>query len=230
MSKKMNINAILSQFKGLDQSDPSSWPKAPKAAFMGFTFVAVMAAGYSLDWSAQFEELEMGQQQEVALKDEYVSKYRQAVNLDLYKKQLQEANVRLASMLRQLPNRSQMDALITDINSAGINRGLQFELFRPAQTETKTDVYAELPISIKVTGSYHDMGRFVSDIGQLPRIVTLNDIILSTPAQGTPSSVMTMEAVAKTFRYLDEEEVAAAKAPKNKAAPAHAGAAERSEK
>lgn len=216
MSKSMNINGVLAQFRGLDQNDPASWPKAPKFALMGFVFAALLGAGYGLDWQGQLEELEAGRDQEISLKNAYVEKYRQAVSLDLYKQQLNEANIRLESMLRQLPNRSQMDALITDINNAGINRGLQFELFKPAQSETKTEVYAELPISIKVTGSYHDMGRFVSDIGQLPRIVTLNNISLSTQTAGTPSSTLTMEATAKTFRYLDEEEFAQAKAAKAK--------------
>ena len=131
------------------------------------------------------------------------SKKRQAINLPAYQKQLEDIEQAFGALLRQLPNRSEMDALLTDINQAGLGRGLQFELFKPAASETISEFYAELPINIRVTGSYHELGSFASDISQLPRIVTLNDIAVSTGRDG----MLTMDAVAKTFRYLDEDEL-----------------------
>jgi len=143
--------------------------------------------------------------QEVKLKDEYVAKQQQAINLDLYRQQLREIDSSFGALLRQLPNRSQMDALLVDINQAGLGRGLQFDLFKPAPAETRREFYAELPVTLKLNGSYHDMGQFASDIGQLSRIVTLNDIGLTGGKDGS----LVMDVTAKTFRYLDEEEVAA---------------------
>ena len=156
------------------------------------------------------------QDEEVKLKQSYAEKKAKAVNLELYVQQLREIEQSFGALLKQLPNKSEMDALLTDINQAGLGRGLQFELFRPASQERIADFYAELPISIRVTGTYHDMGAFASDVAQLPRIVTLNDIGIVND-KGT----LTMETTAKTFRYLDEEEVAkqrkAAKDAKDKA-------------
>src|SRR5882672_9984069 len=143
--------------------------------------------------------------EEVKLKDEYLKKKQQAVNLDLHRQQLREIDTQFGALLRQLPNRSQMDALLVDINQAGLGRGLQFELFRPATSETQREFYAELPITVKVTGSYHDMGAFASDVGQLSRIVTLNDVAI----QSSPGGSLTMDATARTFRYLDDTEVQA---------------------
>ena len=134
----------------------------------------------------------------------FLDKQKQAVNLEAYRKQLAEIEESFGEMLKQLPNKSEMEALLTDINQAGLGRGLQFELFRPAPAETRSEFYAELPITIKLTGNYHDIGAFASDISQLSRIVTLNDVALSTSKGG-----LTLDAVAKTFRYLDESEVAA---------------------
>ena len=140
------------------------------------------------------------------------------MNLDLYRQQLREIDSSFGALLKQLPNKSQMDALLVDINQAGLGRGLQFELFKPAPQETMKDFYAELPVSVRVTGSYHDMGQFASDIAQLSRIVTLNDIAIN-PA-GKDGSVLAMDTSAKTFRYLDEEEVAKQKKAAKKPAPA----------
>jgi type IV pilus assembly protein PilO len=153
------------------------------------------------------DELAAGADQEVKLKDQYKDKMQLAVNLDLYRQQLREIDNSFGALLKQLPNKSQMDALLVDINQAGLGRGLQFELFKPAPQETMKDFYAELPINIRVTGSYHDMGQFASDIAQLSRIVTLNDIAIA-PGSGKDSSVLAMDTIAKTFRYLDEDEVA----------------------
>jgi type IV pilus assembly protein PilO len=166
---------------------------------------AILGVAYFFDWQSQLEELDAGKALEVKLKDEYKSKKTQAVNLDLLRAQLRDIETSFGALLKQLPNRSQMEALLVDINQAGLGRGLQFELFRPAPSESQKDFYAELPITIKVTGNYHDMGSFASDIGQLPRIVTLNDISLNVGKEGN----LTMDTTAKTFRYLDEEEVAA---------------------
>src|SRR5256885_5816894 len=154
------------------------------------------------------EELENGRNQETKLKEAYLGKKNQAITLDLHRQQLREIDTQFGALLRQLPNRSQMDALLVDINQAGLGRGLQFELFRPAPSEITREFYAERPISVKVTGSYHDMGAFASDVGQLPRIVTLNDVTI-TADDKKGASLLTMDATARTFRYLDDDELSA---------------------
>ena len=199
---------VLDQFRNLNTRDPGSWPPLPKLGLLLLLLVAILAVAYFFDWQGQLEELEAGRAQEAKLKQEYVDKKKQAVNLDLLENQKREIETSFGALLKQLPNKSQMEALLVDINQAGLGRGLQFELFRPAPSETVRDFYAELPITVKVTGNYHDMGAFASDIGQLPRIVTLNDINLNVGKDGT----LTMDTVAKTFRYLDEEEIAAQRA------------------
>jgi type IV pilus assembly protein PilO len=196
---------VVDQFRNLNTRDPGGWPALPKLLLLVAILIVVLVAAYFVDWQGQLEELEGGRQQEAKLKQDYVDKKRQAVNLDLLKAQLQEIETSFGTLLKQLPNKSQMEALLVDINQAGLGRGLSFELFRPAPSETQRDFYAELPIAIKLTGNYHDMGAFASDIGQLPRIVTLNDIALNVGKDGT----LTMDTTAKTFRYLDDEEVAA---------------------
>jgi type IV pilus assembly protein PilO len=199
------MKRFLDQFKNLNPKDPGAWPPLPKAMLLLGLLVGIVALGYFLDWQEQMDSLEAGRQQEAKLKDEYVLKAQQAINLDLYRQQLREIDSSFGALLRQLPNRSQMDALLVDINQAGLGRGLQFELFKPAPAETKREFYAELPVTLKLNGSYHDMGQFASDIGQLSRIVTLNDIGLTANKDGT----LSMDVTAKTFRYLDEDEVAA---------------------
>ncbi len=196
---------VLDQFRNLNSRDPGGWPALPKLLLLLAILIAVLVAAYFFDWQGQIEELEAGRAQEVKLKQDYVDKKRQAVNLDLLRAQLREIETSFGTLLKQLPNKSQMEALLVDINQAGLGRGLSFELFRPAQSETQRDFYAELPIAIKLTGNYHDMGAFASDIGQLPRIVTLNDIALNVGKDGT----LTMDTTAKTFRYLDDDELAA---------------------
>jgi len=199
---------VVDQFRNLNTRDPGSWPALPKLLLLVAILVGVLVAAYFLDWQGQIEELEAGRAQEAKLKQEYVDKKRQAVNLDLLRAQLREIETSFGTLLKQLPNKSQMEALLVDINQAGLGRGLQFELFKPAQSETQREFYAELPISIKLTGNYHDMGAFASDIGQLPRIVTLNDIALNVGKDG----MLTMDTTAKTFRYLDDEELSAQRA------------------
>jgi len=205
---------VLDQFRNLNTRDPGGWPPLPKVLLLVAILAGVLAIAYFVDWQGQLEELDAGRAQEAKLKQEYVDKKRQAVNLDLLRAQLREIETSFGTLLKQLPNKSQMEALLVDINQAGLGRGLQFELFKPAPNETTREFYAELPIAIKLTGNYHDMGAFASDIGQLPRIVTLNDIALNVGKDGT----LTMDTTAKTFRYLDEDELAkqraAAKAAK----------------
>jgi type IV pilus assembly protein PilO len=208
--------AVLDQFKNLNTRDPGSWPALPKLLLLVGIVVAVLVLAYFLDWQSQLDELEAGRRQEETLKQAYVDKKRQAVNLDLLRAQLRDIETSFGALLKQLPNKSQMEALLVDINQAGLGRGLQFELFRPAPQETQRDFYAELPITVKLTGNYHDMGAFASDIGQLPRIVTLNDMALSVGKDG----MLTLDTTAKTFRYLDDAEIQAqrraAKAAKGK--------------
>jgi type IV pilus assembly protein PilO len=213
------MNKLLEQFKYLNPRNPGSWPVLPKLLALVATLVALVAAGYFLDSQGQMDELDNGAEQEVKLKDEYKEKKQLAVNLDLHRQQLREIDSSFGALLKQLPNKSQMDALLVDINQAGLGRGLQFELFKPAPQETMKDFYAELPVSVKVVGSYHDMGQFASDIAQLSRIVTLNDISISIA--GKDATQLAMDTTAKTFRYLDDEEVSkqkksAAKAPAKK--------------
>ena len=201
----VNFNAIIEEFKRTNWNDPGTWHAAPKVLVLLCILVAIPVAGFFADTQGQIEELERGQADEVKLKDEYLKKKQQAVNLDLHRQQLREIDTQFGALLRQLPNRSQMDALLVDINQAGLGRGLQFELFRPAGAEITREFYAELPITVKVTGTYHDMGAFASDVGQLSRIVTLNDVSITAAKDG----ILTMDATARTFRYLDDEEVSA---------------------
>lgn len=203
----------LDELRRLNIREAGSWPLLPKLVVLGIIFVAIVAAGGLLDWRDQIEILDKAQANEVKLKEEYTSKKARAVNLELYVQQLKDIEQSFGALLKQLPNKSEMDALLTDINQAGLGRGLQFELFKPAAQERMADFYAELPINVKITGSYHDMGAFASDVAQLPRIVTLNDVNIVND-KGT----LTMDAVAKTFRYLDEEEVAKQRAKAKEAA------------
>lgn len=206
----------LDDLRRLNLRDAGNWPLLPKAVVLGLVFLLIVVAGAFFDWRDELEALDKVQDDEVKLRQAYAEKKAKAVNLELYVQQLREIEQSFGALLKQLPNKSEMDALLTDINQAGLGRGLQFELFRPAATERVADFYAELPISVRVTGTYHDMGAFASDVAQLPRIVTLNDIGVVND-KGT----LTMEATAKTFRYLDEDEVAkqrkAAKDAKEKA-------------
>jgi type IV pilus assembly protein PilO len=165
----------------------------------------VVVVGALFDWQEQWDTLQAAKKQEESLKETFLAKKKQAINLDLIKKQLIETQESFGALLKQLPSKSEMDALLTDINQAGLGRGLQFELFRPGP-ETVNGAFAEQPITIKVTGNYDDIGKFSSDISMLPRIVTLNNIAINPSG-----NVLTMDAVAKTFRYLDEVEVASQK-------------------
>ena len=206
----------LDDIRRLNIRDAGNWPLLPKLLILGVLFLLIVAAGGFFDWKDQLEALDKAQDEEAKLRVSYAEKKAKAVNLELYVQQLREIEQSFGALLKQLPNKSEMDALLTDINQAGLGRGLQFELFRPASQERMADFYAELPISLRITGTYHDMGAFASDVAQLPRIVTLNDVGILND-KGT----LTMEATAKTYRYLDENEVAAqrkaAKEAKDKA-------------
>jgi type IV pilus assembly protein PilO len=201
----LNFNALVEEFRRTNWQDPGTWHFAPKILVLVAILVGLPVAGFFADTQSQIEELERGVGEESKLKEDYVDKKKQAVNLDLHRQQLREIDTQFGALLRQLPNKSQMDALLVDINQAGLGRGLQFDLFRPAGAENAREFYAELPITVKVVGTYHDMGAFASDVGQLSRIVTLNDVAIQSGKDG----VLTMDATARTFRYLDDQEVSA---------------------
>ena len=207
---KIDFQAIADDFRYLNPNDPAAWPLVPKITLLLGLFVALLAAGWWFLWSDQWLEFESKQQEEISLKQQYIDKKRQAVNLDLHIQQLAEIDRSFGALLKQLPNKSEIEALLIEINQAGLGRGLQFDLFRPGQEQVK-DFYAELPVSVKINGSYHDIGAFAADIAKLPRIVTLNNISI-TPV-GKDATVLSLDATTKTFRYLDEEELAKHKKP-----------------
>ena len=201
----INFNQIVDDFKHTNWKDPGTWTIAPKIMVLVVVLVAFPVLGYFFVWQDQIAEIEKGLAQEEVLKKDYLAKKTQAINLDLHRQQLREIDTQFGALLKQLPNKSQMDALLVDINQAGLSRGLQFELFRPAAGESAREFYSELPITVRVVGTYHDMGGFAADVGQLPRIVTLNDLSIEAGANGN----LTLDATARTFRYLDDSEVAA---------------------
>ena len=211
-SSKLDIDlsglqqTLRAQFSGLDPNDPTQWPSVPRYLLLAFIAIAVVV-GMWFAWLSSFqEELEAERAKEVQLRADYQKKLAQAVNLDALRQQLEQVQQYVTQLEKQLPSKAEMDALLSDINQAGLGRSLQFELFRPGQ-EAVRDYYAELPIAVRVTGTYSDVGMFVSDVAHLSRIVTLNNVSLS-PVQGR-SDALAMDATAKTFRYLDPDEVLA---------------------
>lgn len=213
-----DVRTLVSDFQNLDPKDPGLWPLLPRIIILAGTFFLVLLLGWWLGWRPQLEDLNTKRLSEDSLRKEWLDKKQQAVNLDEYQKQLVDINRSFGALLKQLPNASEMESLLVDINQAGLGRGLQFELFKPGG-EAMKEFYAELPITIKVTGSYHDFGAFTGDVAKLPRIVTLNDIDVAPAKDGQ----LTMSVIAKTFRYLDEEEVARQRKEKAAAAKAKAG-------
>lgn len=199
----------LSELNNLDLKDITSAPAPVRSLVLALLFVAIVVAGWYLVWSDALRGLEAARVEEQSLRDSYSAKKGQVFNYEAHKRRLVEVEQSLAAMLRQLPDRSQMDALLADINQVGVGRGLEFDLFRPG-TETPADFYATLPVAIKVSGTYHDIGGFVSDLAKMPRIVTLHDVALA-PGK---DSALSMEARVQTYRYLDENELAAAKKQK----------------
>jgi len=195
----------LNDLRRLDPKKIGSWPILPKVGVLFVTLVLIIFASYWFDWKAQIESIDQEKLREEGLRKTFLTKKSEAINLPAYQKQLEDIEKQFGALLKQLPGRSEMDALLTDINQAGLGRGLQFELFKPAAQETRRDFYAELPITIKVSGNYHDIGAFASDIGKLSRIVTLENIALAAAGKG---GGLALDATAKTFRYLDDEELA----------------------
>lgn len=196
----------LDELNKLDLKTAADWPMPTKLAALGLLFVLIVGAGWWFDWRSGMETLDVSKQKETDLRQVYTVKKLQAINLDAYTKQLADIEQAFGALLKQLPNKQGMDALITDVNQAGLGRGLQFDLFKP-EAETVSEFYAATPIRVKVTGGYHDIASFVSDVSKLSRIVTLHEIALAPAKDG----VLNMDAIVKTYRYLDEEELIANK-------------------
>jgi type IV pilus assembly protein PilO len=213
------LENAASQFRGLNPKEPGQWPTLPKMASWMAAVAAVVVACWFLLLSDANDELEAERNREPALKADYVSKLGQAVNLGELLKQKLQVQEYVTQLEKQLPGKAEMDALLSDINQAGLGRGLQFELFRPGQVEVK-DYYAELPITLRVSGRYNDMGSFAADVANLSRIVTLHDLAIAPLAANNPTGPLAMDAIARTYRYLDANEVAEQK----KAAAAKAAA------
>ncbi|MBI2732743.1 MAG: type 4a pilus biogenesis protein PilO [Aquabacterium sp.] len=207
------------QFRGLNPNEPGQWPILPKLFSFVATGVAIVALGWFGMLSSQSDELQAERDKEPRLKEEYRSKVAQAVNLGELRKQRIQVEEYVKQLEKQLPGKAEMDALLSDINQAGLGRGLEFDLFRPGQVSVK-DYYAELPIAIRVSGRYHDIGAFTADIANLSRIVTLHNLVIASvnPKEGkdTQGGNLYMEATARTYRYLDQAEVDAMRAEKAK--------------
>jgi type IV pilus assembly protein PilO len=199
---------LLEDLKNINPKVPGSWPLPIKLGAMVLMLVGVVVAGAVFDWQDEWDRLTVIREQENKLKDSFKEKKKQAINLDLIKKQLLETQQSFGALLKQLPTKSEMASLLTDINQAGLGRGLLFDLFKPSP-EVVTGEFTEQPIAIKVSGSYDDLGKFASDISMMPRIVTLNSISIAPGAGGQ----LNMDAIAKTYRYLDEAELSAQKKP-----------------
>jgi len=202
------MNNLLEDLKNINPKKPGGWPVPIKMGAMALMLMGVVVLGAVLDWQDEYDRLSVIRAEEAKLKETFLAKKKQAINLDLIKKQLIETQQAFGALLKQLPTKSEMAALLTDINQAGLGRGLLFELFRPG-TEVANGVFTEQPITIKVTGTYDDLGKFASDISMMPRIVTLNDISV-VPSTG---GQLVLDATAKTYRYLDEDELSAQKKP-----------------
>lgn len=215
-----SLERATSQFRGLDRNEPGQWPPLPKAAAWAAAGIAVVVAGWFVVVSGAREELDAEIAREQPLRAEYRDKLRQAVNLGELRKQKLQVEEYVTQLEKQLPGKAEMDALLSDINQAGLGRGLQFELFRPGNVEVR-DHYAVLPIAVRVSGRYHDIGAFAADVANLSRIVTLHNVVITRPARDPNSPTLTMEATARTYRYLDAAEIDAQKKAKADAAKAN---------
>lgn len=209
----MNLNVDLSQLRNIDFNDVARWPKPVKIIAIVLISVAVLGSGLWFDTRKQLETLESTRQKENGLKEQFLVKQAKAANLDAYKEQMEEMRRSFGTMLRQLPSRTEVAELLVDVSQTGLQNGLEFELFKP-EGERPADFYAELPIKIKVAGTYHEFGKFVSDVAALPRIVTLQDFTVATPtardrnnSNAAPGDALVMEITAKTYRYLEGEEL-----------------------
>jgi type IV pilus assembly protein PilO len=201
----------LDELNKLDLKTLADWPMPTKLGVLGILFIVIVGLGWWFDWRSGLAALAVDKQHETELRATFTTKKNQAINLEAYKKQLVDIEEAFGALLKQLPNKQEMDALITDVNQAGLGRGLQFDLFKP-QPETVSEFYAETPIQVKVSGGYHDIAAFVSDVSKLSRIVTMQDISIEPAASG----VLNMDATVKTYRYLDDDEVMAQKKAKEK--------------
>ena len=199
----IDFRRLAEDFRGLDPQDPGMWPAAPRVVVAVCLLLLTVAGFWWFDWQGQVETLEARQTEEVQLRESWVTKKRQAVNLEEHRRQLAEIDRQFGALLKQLPNRAEMDSLLSDINQAGLGRGLQFELFKPGADVIK-EFYAEMPIDVRVTGVYHDLGEFVADLASMPRVVTLGDVGI----EGDKDGRLKLQAKAVTYRYLDEEELA----------------------
>lgn len=208
--KSIDFQQLAADFQGLDPNDPGQWPIAPRIAVFIGLLAAAVAAFWWFDWRDQITQLERVRSEEQQLRTDWTSKKRLAVNLDQYRRQLDEIDRQFGTLLKQLPNRAEMDSLLAEINQAGLGRGLQFELFKPGPDQVK-DFYAEMPIDVTILGEYHDLGAFASDVAKMPRIVTLNNIAMENQQDGG----LKFTAKAVTYRYLDEEELASRRQASN---------------
>jgi type IV pilus assembly protein PilO len=215
----------LDDFNNIDIKNAGNLPVPVKAVLLAVLFVLLIAVGYYFLLSPALETLDQEKVKEQQLKEVFFQKKSQAINLEAYRAQMVEIEKTFGALLRQLPDKSQIDGLLTDINQAGLSRGLEFELFKPGN-ETQAEFYAEMPISIKVLGTYHDLGAFATDISKLSRIVTISDVSVQPKSKdaktGNADTILVMEAVAKTYRYLDADEISA-KQKAEKAAKSKSG-------
>jgi type IV pilus assembly protein PilO len=202
---QIDLSGLKSQFTGLQGRHPGYWPILPRMLLLLGLVSLLQVAAYFVHWQAQLEDLDQRKREEQTLRDEYVDKIKQAVNLDALRKQKELVAANVADLEKQLPSKAEMDALLNEISQAGLSRGWEFDLFRPGSVSAREN-YAELPIEIQIVGNYHDLGAFASDLSNLPRIVTLHNLNIQGQEKGDK---LTMNAVVKTYRYLDPEEVAA---------------------
>lgn len=213
------MNLSLDQLRQLDPKDVGNWPVPVQLLTLIAVFVLVVLLGGFATWSGLYDELSAGQQEELTSKEAFLDKKRKAVNLDAYKQQLFEIQQAFGALLKQLPSKAEMETLLTEINQSGVGRGLRFELFKPAPKETKTAEFAELPIELTIIGTYHDLAAFASDVSQLSRIVTLENMRLAAAASRPNAGKndkpeLVLNVIAKTYRALDSEETVAMKKAK----------------
>ena len=200
----------LDDFNNIDFKNMGSLPMPVKMVLLSVLFLILLGLGYWFLWSDQLAEIDQAKAKEQDLRKVFLDKKAQAVKVEAYKQQMVDIEKTFGALLKQLPDKSQMDGLLTDINQAGLGRGLEFDLFKPGQ-ETVSDFYAEMPIQIKIRGNYHDIGAFATDISKLSRIVTLNDLSIAPIGKDSKDSMLSLDATAKTYRYLDSSELAAKK-------------------
>lgn len=205
----------LEDFNNIDLNNVGSLPLPIKAVLLGILFLVLAGIGYWFMWSPAIDELDQSVAKEKELRQVFLAKKGQAIKIEAYRQQMVEIERTFGALLKQLPDKSEMDGLLTDVNQAGLGRGLEFELFKPGQ-ETVAEFYAEMPIQIKVLGGYHDLGAFATDVSKLPRIVTLNNLIIQPANKESKDGRLVLEAVAKTYRYLDSSEISAKKSADKK--------------